>query len=269
MDISSRIKSIVEPYEKKIRDLEEKLLQKDFEITVLKEKLFNAENNPSNNIPMDMGMGMQFGMGAPFMNMNNMNNYNFKEEKESDIIKLEFRISDTNQKIEQRCFKDDEFGFVQKKVQKNLSVVGDIKFIFNAKNCNPKATVSELGMMNGCVIFIVSIKGSNGGKISLKEIKKEEEFSPSSSKINIIFRTTQGTTHNILFDENISIGLAIQKYLKRIGKEDLINSIPRDLVFLFNAHQYKPSDTLKLKDLFRGINNPRIIINDVNNLIGA
>ena len=70
MDISSRIKSIVEPYEKKIRDLEEKLLQKDFEITVLKEKLFNAENNPSNNIPMDMGMGMQFGMGAPFMNMN-------------------------------------------------------------------------------------------------------------------------------------------------------------------------------------------------------
>ena len=89
------------------------MLKKDFEITVLKEKLFNAENNPSNYMPMGMNMGM--GMEPPFMNVNNMFNNNFQEEKESDIIKLEFRISGTNQKIEQRCFNDDEFGFVQKK----------------------------------------------------------------------------------------------------------------------------------------------------------
>ena len=119
MDISSRIKSIVEPYEKKIRDLEEQLLKKDFEITVLKEKLFNAENNPSNYMPMGMNMGMGMGMGMgmepPFMNVNNMFNNNFQEEKESDIIKLEFRISGTNQKIEQRCFNDDELVLFKKK----------------------------------------------------------------------------------------------------------------------------------------------------------
>ena len=35
------IKSIVEPYENKIRELEEIIKQKDFEITVLKQKLKN------------------------------------------------------------------------------------------------------------------------------------------------------------------------------------------------------------------------------------
>jgi len=264
MDISSRIKLIVEPYEKKIRDLEEQLLQKDFEITVLKEKLFNAENNPSNCNQMGMGIGLE----PPFMNINNMKYNNFQEEKESDIIKLEFRFNDINQKIVQRCFNDDEFGFVQKKVLKKLNVAGEIKFIFNAKNTDPKATVSELGMINGAVIFVVSIKGSNNGRISLKEIKKEEEF-PSSSKINIIFHTTQGTRHSIFFDENISIGLAIQKYLKRVGRGDIINSVPKDLVFLYNAQQYKPSDTIKLKDLFGENKMPKIVINDIGNIIGA
>ena len=157
MDISSRIKSIVEPYEKKIRDLEDKLLQKDFEITVLKEKLFNAENNPSNF--MNMGMNMGMGMEPSFMNINNMFNNNFQEEKENDIIKLEFKISDTNQKIELRCFTDDEFDYVQKKVLKNLNVTGEIKFTFNGKPINQKLTVSELGMNNGSVIDITSKGG--------------------------------------------------------------------------------------------------------------
>ena len=48
-DISSRIKVIVEPYEKKIKDLEEQIRQKDFEIAVLKEKLHISENNPLKN----------------------------------------------------------------------------------------------------------------------------------------------------------------------------------------------------------------------------
>ena len=268
MDISSRIKSLVEPYEKKIRDLEEQLLKKDFEITVLKEKLFNAENNPSNYMPMGMNMGMGMGMGMgmepPFMNMNNMFNNNFQEEKESDIIKVEFTLSGSNQKIDQRCFSDDEFGFVQKKVLKKLNVTGEVKCNMYGKKMDPKATVSELGIMNGAVIDIISLSGD---KISMKEIKKEEEL--SSSKINIFFNTTQGTTHNISFDENITIGLAIQKYLERFGKEDLINSIPKRLAFLYNYQQFKPSDTIKLKDLFRGITTPKIVVNDINNLIGA
>ena len=44
-DISSRVKIIVEPYENKIKDLEEQLRKKDLEIAILKEKLFQAEKN--------------------------------------------------------------------------------------------------------------------------------------------------------------------------------------------------------------------------------
>ena len=154
-------------------------------------------------------------------------------------------------------------GFVQKKVLKKLNFTGEVKFSFYGKNTDPKATVSELGIINGAVIDIIS---KSGDKISLQKIEKEEL---SSSKINIIFATTQGTTHNISFDENITIGLAIQKYLERVGKEDLINSIPLRLAFLYNVQQFKPSDTIKLKDLFRGITTPKIIVNDVHNLIAA
>ena len=72
-DISSRIKIIIEPYEKKIKDLEDQLRQKDFEIVVLKEKLFKAEKNSLNDNfqgmnPFNMNMGMIPPMINPIMN---------------------------------------------------------------------------------------------------------------------------------------------------------------------------------------------------------
>ena len=78
-DISARVKNIVEPYEKKIKDLEEQLRKKDFEIAVLKEKLHDSEEkNRINqmNMPMNMGMGMgnmNMGMGGMNMGMGDMN----------------------------------------------------------------------------------------------------------------------------------------------------------------------------------------------------
>ena len=76
-DISARVKNIVEPYEKKIKDLEEQLRKKDFEIAVLKEKLHDSEEkNRINqmNIPMNMSMGnMNMGMGGMNMGMGGMN----------------------------------------------------------------------------------------------------------------------------------------------------------------------------------------------------
>ena len=42
-----------------------------------------------------------------------------------------------------------------------------------------------------------------------------------------------------------------------------------DLVFIWNGGQLKINDTKKAKDFFKGVNNPRIVVNDINNLIGA
>ena len=152
-DISTRVKNIVEPYEKKIKDLEEQLRKKDFEIAVLKEKLHDSEEkNRINqiNMPMNMGMGgmnqgmgdMNMGMGGMNMGMGGMNmgmgginmgmgDMNMggeifepnNEKKDYDIISVIFRFSGetgANEPILLRCFIDDEFGFIQKKVLKKL-----------------------------------------------------------------------------------------------------------------------------------------------------
>ena len=305
-DISARVKNIVEPYEKKIKDLEEQLRKKDFEIAVLKEKLHDSEEkNRINqmNMPMNMGMGMgnmNMGMGGMNMGMGDMNmgmgdmnmgmggmnmgmgDMNMgmggmnmggeifepnNEKKDYDIISVIFRISGepgANEPILQRCFIDDEFGFIQKKVLKKLNVTGTIKFIFNAKNVNPNLTMAELGIENEANIFIVKTLDS---KISLKkELLKNSE---NGLKCNVAFKTTQGAFHNLQLDPDITIGSAITKYLLRVGRDDLINISEDRITFLFNARRYTTKDTISLKELFKGNMQASIVVNDVNNLIGA
>ena len=266
-DITTRIKTIVDPYEKKIKELEEQIRQKDFEIAVLKEKCYQAEKNNLNNnfqginplqIPMGMN-NMDIGLGMPPMvNMNNNNEY-------SDIITLIFRgINDI--KIIQKCFIDDEFGFVQKKILKKINNPSNIqlKFVFNAKNTIPNLTVSELGMTNNAHIFIVmaSHNTSNTSNISLKSQES------SSFKIRIMFKTSQGVLLNIPFDNEISVGSALQKYLIRVNREDLIKSNQEKIVFIYNASKLSINDKRLLKDIIVG-DHAIIIVNDVNNLIGA
>ena len=266
-DITTRIKTIVEPYEKKIKELEEQIRQKDFEIAVLKEKCYQAEKNNLNNnfqginplqIPMEMN-NMDIGLGMPPMvNMNNNNEY-------SDIITLIFKgMNDI--KIMQKCFIDDEFGFVQKKILKKINNPSNIqlKFIFNAKNTIPNLTVSELGMTNNAHIFIVmaSHNTSNTSNISLKSQES------SSFKIRIMFKTSQGSLLNIPFDNEISIGSALQKYLIRVNREDLIKSNQEKIVFIYNASKLSINDNRRLKDIILG-DQATIMVNDISNLIGA
>ena len=268
-EFSLRIKVILEPYEKKIKALEEQIRQKDFEIIVLKEKLYQAEKNSNNmNMPMGMGMGnpigmqMGMGMGNPIemqMGMGMAPSLINVKNNDSDIITIIFKAD--NFTLEQRCFIDDEFGSVQKKVLQKLNITGDIGFKFNGKRTNPKLTVSELEIENNSTVII---EKKNFSEISLKE--KEEV---SLNKMNIIFRTTHELKTSLALDKNISIGLAIKKFLMRIGKEELINDSDNKLFFIYNARRYKASDNIKLKDLFQNVNNPNIVINDVSNVIGA
>ena len=247
-DITTRIKTIVEPYEKKIKELEEQIRKKDFEIAVLKEKCYQAEKNNLNNnfqginpfqIPMGMN-NMDIGLGMPPMvNMNNNNEY-------SDIITLIF-IGMNDIKITQKCFIDDEFGFVQKKILKKINNPSNIqlKFIFNAKNTIPNLTVSELGMTNNAHIFIVmaSHNNSNTSNISLKSQES------SSFKIRIMFKTSQGSLLNIPFDNEISIGSAFQKYLIRVNREDLIKSNQEKIVSIYNTSKLSINDKRLFKDI--------------------
>ena len=264
-DISSRIKIIIEPYEKKIKDLEDQLRKKDFEIVVLKEKLFKAEKNSLNDNfqgmnPFNMNMGMIPPMINPIMNPIN---------EDPDIINLIFRFGGEpiKEPIKQRCFIDDEFGFVQKKILKKLNITGngELKFIFNAKKANPKLTIAELGIADNANIFVVNTISNNSEIIQIY-LKEEAKISDIKT---IVFKSSQGANIIMNFESHISIGSAIQKFLMKINKEELISSPSKRLAFLYNAKKYDTKDTISLKSLFKGNQVSSMIVNDIENVIGA
>ena len=68
------IKNIIQPYENKIKELEEIIKQKDFEITVLKQKLNNYKYNSMNmNFPINMMSSNNNLMNMKNNSMNMMN----------------------------------------------------------------------------------------------------------------------------------------------------------------------------------------------------
>ena len=62
---------------------------------------------------------------------------------------------------------------------------------------------------------------------------------------------------------------AFEKYLTRVGRPDLYRDKSNQICFLFNGSQVKFGNTTKVEVFFRNITGPKIIVNDVHNLIGA
>ena len=102
-ETAQNIKNIIEPYENKIRELEEIIKQKDFEIIVLKQKLNN--NNMTNNNFMNINPMMMN------MNMNPMNNNN------NPLNKYSLRIVSNDERINKiiECFENDKVSLLREK----------------------------------------------------------------------------------------------------------------------------------------------------------
>ena len=135
-------------------------------------------------------------------------------------------------------------------------------------------SISENGMTSGSRVIVIktnNIIPRNDFNISLEQ-NKENNVDEVGSKIRIIFRTIQGVTTNIIFDDNDSVSNLLKKYLKRIDRPELISSLMEGgnkIVFLYNAIPLKINDTTKVKDVFGNSSNPIITVNDVDNMIGA
>ena len=102
----------------------------------------------------------------------------------------------------------------------------------------------------------------------LKGFKMGVQEEPSKPKKNIIFKTTQGKITNLEVDLDLTIDELLKKYLKHVGREELIGDKKRRICFLYNATSLKFGDKTTVKAFFYASENPKIIINDVNNLIG-
>ena len=103
------IKSIVQPYENKIKELEEIIRQKNFEITVLKQKL-----NKNNNL-----MDMNINPINPMIYNQNMNQFmvfgNNNQQIEDKGNQMKLTTKSENQEFKIECFSNDKISSIYEK----------------------------------------------------------------------------------------------------------------------------------------------------------
>jgi hypothetical protein len=120
-----------------------------------------------------------------------------------------------------------------------------------------------------------NVEGGNadwmaGYNMAMKESEVLQENAPDTgNKINCVFKTTQGVVSNVLVEGNKTMGELLKIYLKRMGKEELIGKKDVGVCFLYNATKIDFSNKTTIEDFFHFTPNPTLIVNDVNNLIGA
>ena len=139
-----------------------------------------------------------------------------------------------------------------------------LKFIFNAKKLNVTLSLAEAGISNLANIFVVETKGIKGISFPQNENNNDNQ----QKKINVYFVTTGGVRTNILINDEESIDTLLRTYLKRINREDLYNN-NKSICFLFNSLKLKYGEQTKISQFFKNAPNPKVVVNDINPLIGA
>ena len=86
--------------------------------------------------------------------------------------------------------------------------------------------------------------------------------------MNLTFKTTQGQIHCILVDYGTTINEILEKYLKRVGRPDLIGDKNNKFCALFNAVQLKFGDKTKVESFFERAINPTVVVTYSFGLIG-
>ena len=140
------------------------------------------------------------------------------------------------------------------------------KFIFNGKSICLLLTLAESGMSNNSKITVIESESNQNSNV--EENSSEDDY----IKYNILFASSTGLTVNMAMSQSSTIENLIRKYLIRIGKFDILIKLYKGekcIVFIFNANYINVLDKTKIKDFFKHIRNPRIMVNDTQNLIGV
>ena len=228
------IKNIIQPYENKIRELEEIIKQKDFEIIVLKQKLNKGNNNNIMGMnPMANMMNMNMGMGMGMEQNNNINRNMFPNlQREQISITLKFNTT-TIDTID--CFKDE----------KTSSLIDKLILTYNYEPLEIDKSFEENGISNGAVINL------------------------TDKVYNVYFKTNHLT---LVLDGNCPIRELIKLYFKFMKREELYQQLVNhgiSMRFLFNASTLNIKDERPIKQIFKDHYNPKIIAIDSNNIPGG
>ena len=258
-DTALKIKAIIEPYEKKITELEQIIKQKDFQIVVLNQKLNEykkSQINMNNNMNMNMmdPMMMNNNMINPMMMNNNIinNNGNWKDfynnfennnmnmfipdmnnnNINNPIPKMNIFIKYKEKEYNEPFNIDENTGKFFRRFCRKLGIkFKNCKFIMNQKSIPPTLTFAESGVENNSHISIIEVKSNKNSGDS--ESEDDEQCECEGIKKNIIFQNTRGLIINIHISPNHSLLTLLKKYLARIGIT--IESAKNSLFFTFNS----------------------------------
>ena len=100
------------------------------------------------------------------------------------------------------------------------------------------------------------------------KVNNQSPVNPNIDKINIVFNTTQGMNKNFAVEREKTISELIKTYLNRVGKPELFNRT-KDICFICNGNKIDIYSKVTVGQYFGHNINPKIIVNDVKNLIGA
>ena len=116
-----------------------------------------------------------------------------------------------------------------------------------------------MNMQNDDIIGMVYGSGQNinqGNLVSFQD------------KTNIFFKTTGGLSTMLTVDIDKPLSYVILLYLKRVNREYLYKD-KSGILFIYNAKKLNIYDNTPIGLFFGGFQNPVIMVNDVQNLIGA
>ena len=239
-----RVKNIIEPYQKKIKELEEIIRQKDFQISVLKEKLsnFNFNQNQGINVP-NFNINNNINMNNQMMNQGFANNI-------EPQINVRF-IDDNN---EEMVLKFGKYRKTTKLFEKYLmNKYNEInlryyKFSFeDNKELIPGCTLEQNRITNNSIIRVKT----------------------KNNLIRLIFDYDAKKNIIVTLEESTSVCLAIIYFLFELGREDLIlNIITNELpfYFIFNASQINIKSKETIKASFGNL--AKIAVRITGNIIG-
>ena len=235
MDTTAQnIKNIIQPYENKIKELEEIIRQKDFEITVLKQKLNNNKSNNKNiNNPLDfMNMNKQMNMMNNQMNMMNMNiplnimiMQNVIQNNEKTIY-LELKCDNNTYNID--CYQKDKVSILREKINFDKGKRG---FTFNYKVLDENLSFKENGIYDYATIEIKPV-------------------------LNLFFQF-HGKKYSIVLSNDCPLSIAISYFLLKMSNPFILQKIISDiraLTFLYNALNLNVKDQSPIDKIFENFN---------------
>ena len=251
-------------YEKRIKTLEERIKEKDFEIINLKNMLstnfnYNAGIQPIYYNNNQMMMGQMNCMNSP----NQANNSNkMEKEKIPKFLKVKFIIDGDIIEVHGKLDMTIEMlikNFIVKLCIDNFS--GDYFFKGNKIDKDSTETLEQSRISDNDEIYVFEQNDKN------QKEKMSKMLSHKHDNITITFNASSG--YKVL--TTVCHYTKISKILKAYSEKLLIGKIElgKDIMFLYNGAILDIHDNRTIEEFSGGRDSIAIIVYDIKNIIGA